>query len=103
MPKSTKGVLKICSRGHKFYKSSDCPICPICWSGYYRTKNQSDFPKELSAPALRALLHAKITKLVQLAKFREKQIADLHGMGPKGVGMLKKAMCTKKISFLAQK
>jgi hypothetical protein len=22
--------LKICSKGHRFYKSSDCPTCPVC-------------------------------------------------------------------------
>jgi len=24
-----KPTLKTCKNGHKFYKSSDCPICPI--------------------------------------------------------------------------
>src|SRR5438309_1005170 len=47
MPKKT---LKTCSRGHEFYKSSDCPVCPKCWPGFYE-KNKSDFPK-LAAPAL---------------------------------------------------
>lgn len=91
---------KTCSRGHRFQKSSDCPVCPICWSGYYRKKAQSDFPEKMSAPALRALLNAKITKLSQLAKYTEAEIADLHGMGPKALGMLKESMKKAKMSFL---
>lgn len=26
----------MCSRGHKFYKSSERPVCPICWPGRYK-------------------------------------------------------------------
>jgi hypothetical protein len=95
----TKKIWKTCGRGHRYQKSSDCPICPICWSGYYRTKSQSDFPEHLSAPALRALLHAKITTLSQLTKYTEKEIANLHGMGPKGVKMLKSSLMAMKKAF----
>lgn len=88
-----------CSRGHRFKKSGDCPVCPVCWSGYYKKKHLSDFPEKFSAPALRALLTAKITSLAQLTKYREAEIAELHGMGPKGVTMLKAAMRKRKLSF----
>jgi hypothetical protein len=27
---SVKGTLRICDKGHQYYKSSDCPICPVC-------------------------------------------------------------------------
>lgn len=99
----TKGRLKICSRGHRYYKSSDCPVCPTCWSGYYRKKNQSDFPEKLSAPAIRALLGAKVTSLKQLTRHTEREIAGLHGMGPKGVEMLKKSLRSKKLAFKSVK
>jgi uncharacterized protein YdhG (YjbR/CyaY superfamily) len=33
-----KGKLTICSRGHRFYKSSTQPTCPICWPGRYAKK-----------------------------------------------------------------
>jgi len=99
MKRSPKGKRNICSRGHVFYKSSDCPVCPKCWAGYYRTKNQGDFPDGLSAPALRALLNAKITNLKKLSQWSEKDVAELHGMGPTGVAMLRKAMKGKKLSF----
>lgn len=88
-----------CSRGHIFYKSSDCPICPKCWSGYYRKEVQADFPAKLGAPALRALLNEKITSLRALAKYTEKDIRALHGMGPKALSMLKRALKARKLSF----
>ncbi len=97
-----KGIKKVCSRGHVFYKSSDCPVCPKCWSGYYRKRTQSDFPEKISAPALRALLNAKITKLSNLAKFTEKEISEFHGMGPKALGQLKVEMKKRKLAFVRQ-
>ncbi len=101
LDKTTKTIkkLKICSRGHKFYKSSDCPVCPKCWAGYYRKRSQNDFPNTLAAPALRALLGAKITMLAQLVKHTEVEISDLHGMGPKAMGQLKIAMRKRRLSF----
>ncbi len=83
---------KTCSRGHTFYKSSDCPVCPKCWSVYYREKNQGDFPDKLAAPALRALLNAEIYNLNQLSQFSEAEILKLHGMGPSSIPKLKKAL-----------
>jgi hypothetical protein len=94
-----KGTRKICSRGHVFYKSSDCPVCPMCWSGYYRKKAQSDFPSGLSAPAMRALQHAKIKNLSVLGKHTKSEILGLHGMGPSGVALLEKALRAKKLAF----
>lgn len=93
-----KGTKKTCSRGHTFYKSSDCPVCPVCWPGQQK-KLQSDFPEKLGAPALRALLNAKISRLRDLSAFTEREIADLHGMGPKGIRMLKEALTSKNLSF----
>lgn len=93
------GVLKTCTRGHKFYKSSDCPVCPLCWPGQ-KSKLQSDFPEKLAAPALRALHNARITKLSQLAKRKESDVAALHGMGPKALTVLKEALRKQGLTFL---
>ena len=98
MPTSKK-TLKTCNRGHTFYKSSDCPVCPICWSGYYKNRHLNDFPEKISAPALRALLSAKITNLSELSKFSEKEILQLHGMGPKSIPTLKSALQSKGLIF----
>jgi len=95
----SKIIRKTCSRGHVFYKSSDCPICPQCWSGYYKKKSLSDFPEKLGAPALRALLSAKIINLKQLSRYSEKEILQLHGMGPSSIPKLKRALTSKELSF----
>ncbi len=29
---AVKGTLRVCPKGHKYYKSSDCPTCPVCES-----------------------------------------------------------------------
>ena len=100
---ATTRRMKICSRGHRFTKSSDCPVCPKCWSGYYREKNKGDFPDTLGGPALRALLNAKIFNLPQLAKHTEAEIMELHGMGPSSLPLLRSALKTKKLSFKNRK
>jgi predicted RecB family nuclease len=97
--KSAKGKLKTCSRGHEFYKSSDCPVCPKCWSGYYKKRALGDFPERMGAPALRALRNARITTLKQLARFTEAEILALHGVGPKAVTQLKTALRARRMAF----
>lgn len=94
-----KQIKKICSRGHTFYKSSDCPVCPTCWSGYYREKNKGAFPDKLAAPALRALLNAGIVNPEQLSKYSENEILKLHGMGPSSIPLLRKALNDKHLTF----
>ncbi len=44
-------------------------------------------------------MNAGIGTLKQLAKKTEKEIASLHGMGPKGIRILKESLATKKLSF----
>ncbi len=53
----------------------------------------------LAAPARRALLGAKITKLEQLAKKSESDIAALHGMGPNAMTVLRTALKKQKLTF----
>ena len=90
--------LKACSCGHQFQKSSNCPICPKCWPGFYK-KLKTNLPKDISAPALRALLNAKITNLSELAKYSETEILELHGMGLGSVTKLRAALKTLELSF----
>lgn len=51
--------------------------------------NAEAFPSGVSGPALRALAHAGIRTMSQLAQLTEQELLALHGMGPKGVRMLK--------------
>lgn len=52
-----------------------------------------------SAPARRALDHAGIASLEALTKHTEKEIAALHGMGPKAVRILREALQEKGLAF----
>ena len=87
---------RICRKGHKYYKSSDCPVCPICEKE--KTKNDKLFPG-LSAPARRALENEGIKTLKQLSKKTEEGILKLHGMGKASIPILKKALSGEKLSF----
>lgn len=89
-------TLRTCKKGHKYYKSSDCPTCPICEE---ERKPKDNFISLLSAPARRALENAGIKTLKQLSKFTEKEIAKLHGMGPNGVEKLKVMLKKEGLSF----
>jgi len=91
-----KENLKTCPQGHKFYKSSDCPVCPKCEA---ERKPDSGFLSELSAPARRALEGKGITTLSKLARYSEKEILDLHGMGPSSIPTLRKSLQSKELSF----
>lgn len=95
--KTKMGTKTVCSRGHEFYKSSECPVCPECWPGYYKKK--SDLPAGMSAPAIRALLNANINTLAKLAKHTETEILKLHGMGPASLPKLRRALKTKDLEF----
>ncbi|HJF34346.1 MAG TPA: RNA polymerase alpha subunit C-terminal domain-containing protein [Sporosarcina psychrophila] len=81
-----KSSLRICSKGHNYYKSSDCLSCPICEQ---ERKPDNGFLSKLSAPARRALEQQGITTLQQLSTFSEKEILQFHGIGPASLPILK--------------
>lgn len=88
--------LRICSKGHKYYKSSDCPTCPICEKD---RKPKNGFLSLISAPARRALENKGITTLQDLSKFSEDDILKLHGMGPGSIPKLRSALENEGLSF----
>jgi len=88
--------LRICDKGHKFYKSSDCPVCPVCEK---KRKPSSDFLTKIVAPARRALEHEGIDSLLKLSKFTEKELLDFHGIGPGSIPKLRQALKEKGLSF----
>lgn len=65
-----------------------------------RTKN--DLPK-IGAPATRALAATGITSLKQVSLWREEDLAQLHGMGPKALDILKKALKENGLAFKSGK
>lgn len=61
--------------------------------------NAAAFPVGLSGPALRALRTAGIRTMAQLAQRSEREVAAFHGMGPKGVRILKGALTARGRGF----
>ena len=95
-----KGTKKTCAKGHMFYKSSECPVCPICEK---ENKPSEGFLSLVSAPAKRALEGAGIISLKLLSKKTVKEILTLHGMGPGSIPVLEKALKTGGLSFSENK
>jgi hypothetical protein len=62
-------------------------------------QSEDGFPAGLSAPARRALAGAGISRLEQLAGVSEAEIKQLHGMGPKGLDLLRSALSARGLSF----
>jgi len=92
----TKPTLKTCKNGHKFYKSSDCPTCPICEE---ERKPKDNFLSLIGAPARRALEREGITTLEKLSTYSEKDILTLHGMGKSTIPKLKDELTKSGLSF----
>ncbi len=59
----------------------------------------SDLPTGLSRPARRALADAGYTRLEQFTTVSEDEILKLHGMGPKALGQIRRALAAKGLSF----
>ena len=62
-------------------------------------QGESDLPVELSQPARRALVGAGYLRLEQLTEISENEIKQLHGIGPSGIGMLRRALAMRGLSF----
>jgi hypothetical protein len=92
----SKKELRFCAKGHKYYKSSSCPVCPVCEKE--RVPGE-DFLASMSAPARRALEREGITTLVKLSKLTETELLKLHGMGPASLPKLRAALKAKNFTF----
>ena len=88
--------IRICDKGHKYYKTSDCPTCPICENA---RKPESGFLSLLPAPARRALENNGVTSLEILSTYNEKDVLKFHGMGPASLPKLKSALKEEGLSF----
>ena len=89
-------TLRTCSNGHQYYKSSECPACPICEE---ERKPKDSFLSLLAAPARRALENNGITSLEQLSQSTEEDILKFHGMGKSSLPKLREALAAKALSF----
>jgi DNA-directed RNA polymerase alpha subunit len=61
----------------------------------------SNLPK-LGSPAQRALAAAGITQLEQLTEMSEKELAQLHGIGPNALKTLRLALREMGLSFRSE-
>jgi predicted RecB family nuclease len=93
---ASKKNLRVCKNGHQYYKSSDCPTCPVCEE---ERKPVAGFATLLAAPARRALENAGIKTLQQLAQKSEADILNLHGIGPSSIPKLRDALKAAGLSF----
>jgi hypothetical protein len=64
------------------------------------TENKShELPAGLARPAQRALTAAGYVRLEQFTEVSEDEILKLHGMGPKAMDLLRRALAAKGLSF----
>ena len=76
---------RTCKKGHHYYKTSDCPVCPVCEA---ERKPETNFLSLLSAPARRALESKNIKTALDLSKYSQSEILNLHGIGPSSIPKL---------------
>lgn len=76
---------RTCKKGHHYFKTSDCPTCPICEQ---ERKPQSGLLAALSAPARRALENKGIKTALDLSEYSKKEIQSFHGIGPSSIPKL---------------
>ncbi|MEQ8471300.1 MAG: DNA-directed RNA polymerase subunit alpha C-terminal domain-containing protein [Marinoscillum sp.] len=88
-------TLRTCEEGHRYYKSSDCPVCPICAN----EDKPDNFLGKLSAPARRALMREGITTIELLANYSEEKISNLHGIGRNALDTLRSEMNKSNITY----
>jgi hypothetical protein len=58
-----------------------------------------ELPRELASPARRALANAGYIRLDQLAGLRGAELKQLHGIGPKALEQLCRALAANGLSF----
>lgn len=64
-----------------------------------RVQPEDGLPAGMGAPATRALLGAGCERLEQVAALTEAEVAGLHGVGPKALGVLRSALEARGLSF----
>ncbi|WP_425495067.1 RNA polymerase alpha subunit C-terminal domain-containing protein [Ornithinibacillus caprae] len=93
---AVKRSLRICEKGHKYYKSSECSSCPTCDK---ENKPKSGFLSKLSSPARNALVHEGIDTLQELSMYTEKEILKIHGIGPASLPIMRTSLEEEGLSF----
>jgi len=92
----TEKSLRVCEKGHRYYKSSDCRSCPTCDR---ENKPKSGFLSKLSSPARNALVQEGIDTLEKLSQYTEKEILKIHGIGPASLPPLRTSLGEAGLAF----
>ncbi|MBL7944009.1 MAG: hypothetical protein JNM00_14665 [Flavobacteriales bacterium] len=92
----SKGSFRTCKNGHRFQKSSDCPVCPLC---EHERKSEAGVFSVLSAPARRALERENIRSVKDLSTWSEAALLQLHGLGPSSLPKLKNLLSQQGLTF----
>jgi DNA-directed RNA polymerase alpha subunit len=71
-------------------------VCPICEKN---KKPTSGFLSKLGAPARRALEREGLDTLIKLSEISEKDLLQLHGVGPSTLPKLRESLKEKGLSF----
>lgn len=66
-------------------------------------QQESDLPTKLASPARRALVGAGYMRLEQFTQLSEADVLRLHGMGPKAMDQLRRALAARGLSFADKK
>ncbi len=90
--------LHTCPNGHRFNKTSACPVCPTCEA---QRPARSNWQAAFSAPAQRALGTAGIRTVKQLARLTQQEVLALHGIGPASLPGLQRALDQAGLAFKA--
>lgn len=69
----------------------------------YHENMKTPFPKSIGRPATSALENVNINCLEDLSKITEKELADLHGVGPKAIDILKQTLDENKMCLQTPK
>jgi hypothetical protein len=62
-------------------------------------QQESNLPPGLSRPAQRALTNAGYRRLDQLTRVSQAEVEGLHGVGPKALAQLRRALVANGLSF----
>jgi hypothetical protein len=93
---NAKNDLRTCRKGHRYYKSSDCPTCPLCER---ERKPENGFLSLISAPSGRAFEREGIITLRQLSGYSHMEILKLHGIGLTTLQKLYVALIDQGLNF----
>ena len=66
-------------------------------------QQESDLPAGLASPARRALVGAGYVRLEQFTRLSEADVLKLHGMGPKAMDQIRRALAARGLSFADKK